>query len=132
MNQAQAILKALEQVCGSSSTDRPIPLHEPHFGGTQAWDYVRDCLDSGWVSTAGQWVSRLEQDLRACTGAAHVVAVTNGTVALRLALHLVGVRAGDEVLLPPLSFVATANAVAHLGAIPHFVDIEADCLGLDV
>ena len=52
-------------------------------------------------------------------------------MALRLALQLVGVRAGDEVLLPPLSFVATANAVAHLGAIPHFVDIEANCLGMD-
>ena len=131
MNQAQAILKALEQVCGSTAPDQPISLHEPHFGGTQAWDYVRDCLDSGWVSTAGQWVNRFEQELCVHTGAAHVVAVTNGTVALRLALHLVGVRAGDEVLLPPLSFVATANAVAHLGAIPHFVDIEADCLGMN-
>lgn len=131
MNQAQAILQALKEVCGRSSPDQPISLHEPHFGGTQAWDYVRDCLDSGWVSTAGQWVSRFEQELCAYTGAAHVVAVTNGTVALRLALHLVGVRAGDEVLLTPLSFVATANAVAHLGAIPHFVDIEADCLGMN-
>ena len=131
MNQAEAILKALERVCGSTAPDQPISLHEPHFGGTQAWDYVRDCLDSGWVSTAGRWVSRFERELCAHTGAAHVVAVTNGTVALRLALHLVGVRAGDEVLLPPLSFVATANAVAHLGAIPHFVDIEADCLGMN-
>ena len=131
MKQTQAILKALEQVCGHSSTNQPISLHEPNFGGTQAWDYVRDCLDSGWVSTAGQWVSRFEKELCTQTGAAHVVAVTNGTVALRLALHLVGVRAGDEVLLPPLSFVATANAVAHLGAFPHFVDIEADCLGMN-
>ena len=131
MNQAQAILKALEQVCGSTAPDQPISLHEPHFGGTQAWDYVRDCLNSGWVSTAGQWVSRFEQELCALTGAAHAIAVTNGTVALRLALHLVGVKAGDEVLLPPLSFVATANAVAHLGAVPHFVDIEAGCLGMD-
>ncbi|MDO6351105.1 LegC family aminotransferase [Synechococcus sp. YX-04-1] len=131
MNQAQAILKALEQVCGSTSPDKPISLHEPNFGGTQAWEYVHDCLDSGWVSTAGQWVSRFEQELCALTGAAHTIAVTNGTVALRLALHLVGVQAGDEVLLPPLSFVATANAVAHLGAIPHFVDIEAGCLGMD-
>jgi aminotransferase in exopolysaccharide biosynthesis len=59
------------------------------------------------------------------------VAVTNGTVALRLGLHLLGVRAGDEVLLPPLSFVATANAVAQLGAVPHFVDVESGTLGLD-
>ena len=131
MNQAQAILQILKEVCGSSSPGKPISLHEPNFAGTEAWTYVRDCLESGWVSTAGQWVSRFEQDLCAHTGAAHVVAVTNGTVALRLALHLVGVTAGDEVLLPPLSFVATANAVAHLGAFPHFVDIEADCLGMN-
>ena len=124
------ILQAIKQVVGSSSPEQPIVLHEPDFNGTQAWAYVKDCLDTGWVSTAGQWVSRFEQELCAVTGANHAVAVTNGTVALRLALHLLGVGAGDEVLLPPLSFVATANAIAHLGAIPHFVDIEASSLGL--
>jgi len=131
MSQAQAILQALQQVCGGATPGQPVALHEPDFSGTQAWAYVRDCLDSGWVSTAGHWVSRFEQELCARTGATHAVAVTNGTVALRLALHLVGVAAGDEVLLPPLSFVATANAVAHLGAMPHFVDVEAGSLGMD-
>ena len=131
MTFTQAILQALQQVCGSGTPGQPIALHEPDFSGTQAWAYVRDCLDSGWVSTAGQWVNRFEQELCARTGAAHAVAVTNGTVALRLALHLVGVSAGDEVLLPPLTFVATANAVAHLGAVPHFVDVEAGSLGMD-
>ena len=126
-----AILEALQQVCGRATPGQPIALHEPDFRGTQAWAYVRDCLDTGWVSTAGQWVSRFEHELCARTGAAHAIAVTNGTVALRLALQLVGVTAGDEVLLPPLSFVATANAVAHLGAIPHFVDVEAGSLGMD-
>ena len=92
---------------------------------------MKDCLDTGWVSTAGQWVSRFEQELVSATGAAHAVAVTNGTVALRLALHLVGVEPGDEVLLPPLSFVATANSVAHLGAVPHFVDIDPISLAMD-
>ncbi|MCP9812597.1 LegC family aminotransferase [Synechococcus lacustris] len=124
------ILQVLQQVLGSSSTSKPIVLHEPDFSGTQAWAYVKDCLDTGWVSTAGQWVSRFEQELCAVTGASHAVAVTNGTVALRLALHLLGVGPGDEVLLPPLSFVATANAGAHLGAVPHFVDINAITLGL--
>jgi aminotransferase in exopolysaccharide biosynthesis len=124
------ILQVLQQVLGSSSTSKPIVLHEPDFSGTQAWAYVKDCLDTGWVSTAGQWVSRFEQELCAVTGASHAVAVTNGTVALRLALHLLGVGPSDEVLLPPLSFVATANAVAHLGAVPHFVDIETSSLGL--
>ncbi|MCP9941917.1 LegC family aminotransferase [Cyanobium sp. ATX 6E8] len=126
-----AILQALRQVCGPADPAQPVALHEPDFRGTEAWAYVRDCLDTGWVSTAGRWVSRFEQELCTATGAAHAVAVSNGTVALRLALHLLGVRAGDEVLLPPLSFVATANAVAHLGAVPHFVDVEPGTLGLD-
>lgn len=127
----KAILEAIQQVVGPSGLGQPIPLHEPDFRGTEAWTYVKDCLDTGWVSTAGQWVSRFEQELASATGAAHAVAVTNGTVALRLALHLVGVGPGDEVLLPPLSFVATANAVAHLGAVPHFVDVEPTTLGMD-
>ena len=126
----ESVLEAIHQVVGSSSKQHPIGLHEPDFSGTQAWSYVKDCLDSGWVSTAGGWVSRFEQQLCAITGAAHAVAVTNGTVALRLALHLVGVEPGDEVLLPPISFVATANAVSHLGAVPHFVDVEGEALGL--
>ena len=127
---AAEILEVLQQVLGTSSTSKPIALHEPDFSGTQAWAYVKDCLDTGWVSTAGQWVTRFEHELCAITGANHAVAVTNGTVALRLALHLLGVGAGDEVLLPPLSFVATANAVVHLGAVPHFIDIEPSTLGL--
>ena len=97
------LLETIQQVAGPSSPDHPIALHEPDFHGTKAWTYVKDCLDTGWVSTAGQWVSRFERELASFTGAAHVVAVTNGTVALRLALHLVGVEPGDEVLLPPLS-----------------------------
>jgi perosamine synthetase len=126
-----AILEAQRQVCGPVDVAHPIALHEPDFRGTKAWSYVRDCLDTGWVSTAGRWVSQFEEQLCAFTGASHAVAVTNGTVALRLSLHLVGVKAGDEVLMPPLSFVATANAVSHLGALPHFVDVEDRSLGLD-
>jgi perosamine synthetase len=126
-----ALLDAIHQVVGPSSPEQPIALHEPDFHGTEAWTYVKDCLDTGWVSTAGHWVKRFEQELASVTGAAHAVAVTNGTVALRLALHLAGVESGDEVLLPPLSFVATANAVAHLGAVPQFVDVEPTTLAMD-
>jgi len=126
-----ALLEAIQQVAGPSSPGHPIALHEPDFRGTEAWAYVKECLDTGWVSTAGKWVSRFEEELAATTGAACAVAVSNGTVALRLALHLVGVGSGDEVLLPPLSFVATANAVAHLGAVPHFVDVEPATLAID-
>ena len=85
MNHVQAILKALVQVCGRATPSMPISLHEPNFDGTQSWKYVRDCLESGWVSTAGQWVQKFEQELCIHTGATHVIAVTNGTVALRLA-----------------------------------------------
>ena len=95
------VLEAIQKVAGSSSKDDPIVFHEPDFRGTEAWTYVKDCLDTGWVSTAGQWVTRFEQLLCTITGAGHAVAVSNGTVALRLALHLVGVRRGDEVFLPP-------------------------------
>ena len=126
----ETVLQRILGLVGTSSKDQPISLHEPDFTGTQAWNYVKDCLDTGWVSTAGHWVTRFEEKLCSITSADHAVVVSNGTVALRLALHLVGVGPGDEVLLPPLSFVATANAVAHLGAVPHFVDIERDTIGL--
>jgi perosamine synthetase len=125
-----SVLEAIQHVVGPSSQAHPISLHEPFFHGTQAWAYVKDCIDTGWVSTAGSWVSRFEKELCIITGASHAVVVNNGTVALRLALHLVGVGHGDEVLMPPLSFVATANAAAHLGAVPHFVDVEKNFLGL--
>ena len=127
---SQSVLNRIQRVVGLSSISNPIPLHEPDFRNTQSWDYVKDCLDSGWVSSAGSWVSRFENDLCNITGSSHAVVVNNGTNALRLALHLVGVGAGDEVILPPLSFVATANAISHLGAVPHFVDVEHDSLGL--
>ena len=125
-----AVLSGIQEVVGFSSKEQPVVLHEPYFRGTDAWSYVKDCLDTGWVSSAGQWVSRFEKQLTLITGSHHAIAVTNGTVGLRLALHLVGVTPGDEVLLPPLSFVATANAISHLGAVPHFIDVEPKSLGM--
>ena len=125
------ILEAIQKVVGPCNPSYPVALHEPDFNGTRAWTYVKECLDTGWVSTAGKWVRRFEQDLESFTGASHAVAVVNGTVALRLSLHLVGVCPGDEVLIPPLSFVATANSVAHLGASPHFVDVDPITLSMD-
>jgi len=99
------------------------PLHEPRFAGNE-WAYVKECIDTGWVSSAGKFVDRFEQDLATYTGAAHAIAVANGTAALHVALQLAGVRAGDEVLVPALTFAATASAVAFCGATPHFVDSE--------
>jgi len=108
----------------------PAALHEPTFAGRE-WDYVKDCLDSGWVSTAGDYVERFEAMLADFTGVAHAVATVNGTAALHTALKLIGVQAGDEVIVPTLTFVATANAATYLGAVPHLADCEERTLGLD-
>jgi perosamine synthetase len=105
-------------------------LHEPWFEGRE-WDYVKECLDTRWVSSVGKFVDRFERDLAQYTGAKRVIVVANGTVALEICLRLVGVRPGDEVLIPTLTFVATANAVAHCGAVPHLVDSEENSLGMD-
>src|ERR1700683_721046 len=106
-------------------------LHEPHFGGRE-WQYLKDCLDSTYVSSVGKFVDRFESDLAAYTGARHAVAVMNGTAALHVALQLAGVQRDDEVLIPTLTFVATACAVRYCGASPHFVDSEERTLGMNI
>jgi aminotransferase in exopolysaccharide biosynthesis len=120
------VLKAIRQVVGPA----PVALHEPRFAGNE-WAYLKECLDSTFVSSVGKFVDRFEADLAAYTGAKHVVAVVNGTAALHIALKLAGVGAGDEVLIPALTFVATANAVAYCGATCHFVDSEERTLGVN-
>ena len=112
------------------SAPAPVALHEPRFGGNE-WNYLKECLDSTYVSSVGKFVDRFEADLAAYTGAKYAVAVVNGTAALHVALLLAGVQPGDEVLIPALTFVATANAVSYCGAVPHFVDSEERTLGLD-
>lgn len=107
-----------------------VPLHEPEFIGNE-WKYVKECIDTGWVSSVGSYVDAFEARLMEITGAKYAVAVVNGTAALHLALRLAGVKPGDEVIVPALSFVATANAVAYCGATPHFVDCESKTLGMD-
>ncbi len=106
------------------------PLHEPLFGGKE-WDYVKSCLDSGWVSSAGAFVGRFEQQICEVTGSEEAIATVNGTAALHLCLLAAGVRPGDEVIVPALTFVATANAVSYCGATPHFADSAETTLGLD-
>ena len=113
-----------------AGADLPAPLHAPEFRG-QEWTYVKDCLDTGWVSSVGAYVDRIERDLETFTGIGHAVAVVNGTAALDVCLRLAGVGAADEVLTPTLTFVATANAVTYRGAVPHFVEAEEQTLGVD-
>lgn len=110
--------------------DAPVPLHEPCFEGNE-WKYVKDCLDSGYVSSVGAYVEKFEAMLVRFTGAKYAAATVNGTSALQICLKLAGVRRGDEVLVPALTFVATANAVCYCGAVPHFVDSETVSLGVD-
>ena len=129
-NFTNKVLNAIQFVVDAKEVKRPVHLHEPFFNDTNAWKYVKDCLDTGWVSSTGSWVNLFEKKLSDTTGSPFTVSVSNGTVALRLALYVLGVNPGDEVIIPPLSFVATANAVSHLGATPHFVDIDKDNLGL--
>jgi perosamine synthetase len=106
------------------------PLHEPEFRGNE-WAYVKECLDTGWVSSVGKYVDRFEEMLSDFTGVRHAVATVNGTAALHAALVLAGVEADDEVVVPALTFVATANAVTYCGAVPHLADSEERTLGLD-
>jgi perosamine synthetase len=125
---AQQVLAAVRRVVGESAS--PIALHEPEFAGRE-WEYVKECLDTGWVSSVGAFVDRFERDIADFTGVSHAVATSNGTSALHVCLLLAGVRPGDEVLMPALTFIATANAVSYAGATPHFVDSEPISLGVD-
>jgi perosamine synthetase len=108
---------------------RPAALHEPSFTGNE-WHYLKECLDSTFVSSVGKFVDRFEVELATFTGSSHAIAVVNGTAALHIALKLAGVKSNDEVLIPALTFVATANAVIYCGATPHFVDSETRTLGV--
>lgn len=117
---------AVRSVVGAA----PAALHEPRFAGRE-WEYIKECLDSTFVSSVGKFVDRFEAELAAYTGAKHAVAVVNGTAALHVALRLAGVQAQDEVLVPALTFIATANAISYCNAVPHFVESEERCLGVD-
>lgn len=123
---AKAVVEAIRESMGEG----PFGLHEPSFAGNE-WLYLKECLDSTFVSSVGPFVNRLEADLAAYTGAKHAVAVVNGTAALHIALKLAGVSSEDEVLVPALTFAATANAVNYCGAIPHFIEAETQTLGMD-
>lgn len=125
---SQDLLQVLRDVLGEP--DRLIALHEPEFVGNES-ALLQDCLDSTFVSSVGKYVDQFESMLADYTGAKHAVAVVNGTAALHIALKLVGVQPQDEVLVPALSFVATANAVVHCGGVPHFVDSGLDTMGID-
>src|SRR3954468_22402745 len=109
---------------------RWIPVAEPALVGNER-NYVLDCLDSTWISSSGKYVDEFERSFADFCAATHAISCANGTVALHLALLALGIGPGDEVIVPTLTYVASANAVAYCGATPVFVDSEPDTWNLD-
>ena len=107
-----------------------IPLCAPEIRGNE-WKYVKECLDTGWVSTVGSFVDRFERKLADVVGVKHTVATNSGTAALHVALLVAGIEPDDEVLIPTLTFIAPANAIRYVGAWPVFVDSESQYWQID-
>lgn len=122
-------LKAVRSVVGESST--LIALHEPSFDHDD-WQCVQKVIESGWVSYQGSMVQNFEKALAEYLNEPYVISVVNGTSALFLALRGLDIAQNDEVLVPSITFAATANAVCHVGAIPHFVDVSEKTMGIDL
>jgi aminotransferase in exopolysaccharide biosynthesis len=110
-------------------TDGPIALHEPRFGARDR-ELVLNAIDSTYVSSVGVYVDRFEKELAAYVKARRAVVTVNGTSALQVALRLAGVQPGDEVVTQPLTFIATVNAITYNQAMPIFIDVDRETLGL--
>jgi perosamine synthetase len=125
------LVKTLIDAVAKSLSDESdfIPLHEPRMGDLEK-EYVSSCVESTFVSSVGEYVDQFENEIAEYTGAKRAIAVVNGTAALHISLLLAGVKNDNEVLVPGLTFAATANAVTYAGAVPHFVDAEEETLGV--
>lgn len=110
--------------------ERRIPVADPSLSGNEL-KYVTECIRTGWISSQGGFVKRFEAEIAKRLGVEHVLAVSNGTVALHLALLALGVGAGDEVLVPNLTFAATINTVIQAGATPVMVDVDPQSWNMD-
>src|SRR5688500_10946123 len=108
-----------------------IPLSVPNINGNE-WKYVKDCLDTGWISSVGSYVTKFEQMVADFAGAKYGIAAVNGTAALHIALLLSGVKQGDYVILPNLTFVASANSIKYCGADPLLIDAEPALWQIDL
>jgi perosamine synthetase len=116
--------RALRQAVGRELLPL-IKLYQPDLTGNER-KYVLECIDSSWISSNGVFVQRLEDEFAKIVGVDHAIAVSNGTVALHLALHALGIGPGDEVIVPSLTYIAPVNAIAQTGAKPVFVDSRLD------
>jgi perosamine synthetase len=113
------------------SNDQFIPLSVPNIAGNE-WKYVKECLDTGWISSVGSYVTQFEQMVASFAGAKHGIAAVNGTAALHISLLLSGVKRDDYVILPNLTFVASANSIRYLGADPLLIDADPDLWQMDL
>src|SRR5881409_1415641 len=109
---------------------RFLPVAAPMLVGNEK-AYVLDCLESTWISSSGKYIERFEAAFADFCGVKHAISCCNGTASLHLALMSLGVQAGDGVIVPSLTFIATANAVKYCGAHPLFVDCESDTWHID-
>lgn len=100
-----------------------IPLSVPHISGNE-WKYIKECLDTGWVSSAGKYIDKFEKEICRFSGSKYAIACVNGTSALQIALIIAGVLPNDEVIVPTITFIATANVVRYLRAEPVFMDCD--------
>ena len=107
-----------------------IPLSVPYLNGNE-WDYIKECLDTNWVSSAGKFVDRFEGELAEYVGSDYAVATVNGTAAIHIALKLLGVDEGDKVLVPALTFIASVNPINYCNAEPVFLDSERETYNID-
>ena len=108
-----------------------IPLSLPNLSGKE-WEYVKECLDTGWISSAGSFVDRFEIEFAQYIGVESSVSVVNGTSALHVSLQLLGVKENDLVIMPNVTFVASANAISYLGASPLLIDIDESSWQMDL
>jgi len=113
------------------SNEKFIPLSVPNIAGNE-WKYVKECLDTGWISSVGSYVTQFEEMVARFAGAKYGVAAVNGTAALHISLLLSGVGQGDYVILPNLTFVASANSIKYLGAEPLLIDADPDLWQMDL
>jgi aminotransferase in exopolysaccharide biosynthesis len=126
MKEYQNVISFIQESFGTKDF---IPLHQPVFRGNEK-KYLSDTIDSTFVSSVGAYVNKFEEKMQSITNTQKAVATVNGTSALQVALRLAGVESGDEVITQALTFVATANAIAYTGAVPVFVDVDNDTMGL--
>jgi|AGTN01.1.fsa_nt_gi Predicted pyridoxal phosphate-dependent enzyme apparently involved in regulation of cell wall biogenesis len=108
-----------------------IPLSVPHLAGNE-WEYVKDCLDTGWISSAGSYVGRFEQMIADYAGARYGIACMNGTAGLHIAQILSGIGRGDHVIAPNITFIATLNAIKYTEADPILIDVDPDDWQMDL